>query len=530
MVSREGPHVTCLMRLKIIALFYIIGCSLLLLMPYSVGARELSPTSPTKVLLQLSGGIITVEENVAVQNVAGQSTCQVLLPPGASHVRVLVPGKTILTWAQRPQSFKRKNAAAAKRTALESRLNEIDIALILGQQRLDLWNHYSNNCNYEDLESIDKKKLEIVPKLLAEQKSLKTERKQIEKELKALSEVELVGSLVTVTLAQNVTTPTVLVRYSYFLSNCGWKPHYTFSIEPEQAKSELQVRFLADVWQSSGIDWQNTAITLVSGAQGQREPPNLANWLIRTDLAKSVEKRRNSYDRLEDTMVSREAPMAMSSAALKAPSYAEHEVDTSGIYATWQLANTYLAEGRIEMLIQERTLPANLVWLARPNRSAGDVFLSAKSTLPADAVWPRGNAVYIVQGQEVGQGVFNAKGKDLTLYFGQDPRVRLEVVQDKTQRGQTGFFGRDNTWAWGWTYIIHNMHNKSVKVRLERPEPRAVDADIKISLTDKPRAQIDSKKHVLFWEMDVAAGQEMSIYHSLMIKAPEKMSLSPNVP
>ena len=510
---------------KIVLVLLLLGFSLLI--PENrLWALDLAPVSPNKAILQTQGGILQVEEEVAIQEVDGQSTCSFVLPLGAKNIRVVVQDYTIVNWAQKPSSFKRKDTK--ERVKLEKRLAEIEIRKkVLNEQHalFDVRNLGNWDFTYRDMEALEKKQLEILPGIFKELAELEQEQAKIQEELNKLPALESGGILVTVTLAQKVTASKVKVKYSYFLSNCGWKPHYTFAIDPDKEKNEVNVRFLADLWQKSGIDWLDTEIILVTGSSTKREPPSLPNWLISAHEDTLRKKQVNAYAMEEAAEFRADRVMAA-----KAPRNAHVEVDNSGIYSRWSLTSRILKEGRSEMLIEERVLQAPLTWIARPNRNEGQVFLMAKMPIPTGQVWPEGHAVYMVQGQETGQGNFKATSGEVVLYFGSDPRVVFSVYNDKTKRGEEGFFGREKSWSWAWDYTIKNNHLRPIHIRVERPEPRAVNDEIKITFADRPKASIDSKKHIIYWELNLDGGQEITIHHDLTIKAPEKMPVYPMVP
>ena len=518
-----------------LVLSLMVLCCLSLFMPKLVFSADLVPVSPSKAILQIKGGVLHIDDDVAVKDLDGKSICSFVLPHGAENIRLLVPGYTIVSWAKKPYYFERQSRDIAKRVKFEERLSEIETQKKILERRIELWNFKSEAFTYNDLEALAKKQAEILPEDLKKLLELDKEQKLITSRLAHLATREIEGSLITVTLDQKVNAATVNVKYSYYLSDCGWRPHYTFAIDPDKEKNEVQVRFLADVWQKSGIDWRNTEIVLVTGSSGRREPPALASWSIsaREPKAKHVE---------EDSVVLgtdmvNETPIMYSSArraatvgAARRPSHGVVVNDTSGVYSRWSLASRSLDEGKVEMLIKESVLQTPLTWIARPNRNAGQVFLMAKMPIPVGHVWPDGQAVYMVQGQETGQGRFTASDGEVVLYFGSDPRVVFTVYNDKNKRGETGFFGREKTWSWAWDYTIKNNHARTINIRVERPEPRAVNEDIKVILADKPKANLDNKKHILYWELTLAAGQETTIHHDLTIKAPEKMILNPIVP
>ncbi|MBO4793425.1 MAG: DUF4139 domain-containing protein, partial [Deltaproteobacteria bacterium] len=64
-----------------------------------------------------------------------------------------------------------------------------------------------------------------------------------------------------------------------------------------------------------------------------------------------------------------------------------------------------------------------------------------------------------------------------------------------------------------------------VKVRVEDPEPQPANKDIQVTVTSNPPAEI--KKHALTWEMEVPAGGQKDIEHSVSFSAPAELHAIP---
>lgn len=488
-----------------------------------------SPTSPSRAVVKNSGAMLTVEEDLAVETKDGFSRISFLLPHGAHNLSFRIPKATIVSWEQHKERYLRTSAAFKDRALLDERRKEIDMRLNILEQRQKVWQIESEAFTYKDIEALDARIESLLPALLKEKNDLKEEKKRLEETVKDLGALELTGSRVTILLEETPETA-LRVFYSYSLSHCGWKPKYAFSIDPQKNNSDVKVRFLAELWQNTGIDWKNTEIVLVSGniPSERREPSAVPSWVISAD-----------EDKFEASMENAVQPARMQAAgalagrtrmappALKA--YREPRADTSGIFARWTLPVRSLNEGRIELLVQEETWKAPITWLARPTRNKGEVFLLVHTKIEKNTVYPDGEASYMVSGQEVGQGRFSVKSGEVDLFFGKDPRVSFEVVQDR-KRGESGFLGRDRTWSWAWKYIVKNSHDRTIKVRIERPMPRIVDEKIAVVFQDVPKPVHDKNKHLVIWEVEIPAHGEKDVQHAVRISAPEKMPLHPVAP
>ncbi|MCR5814328.1 MAG: DUF4139 domain-containing protein [Desulfovibrio sp.] len=488
-------------------------------------ASELSLVSPSAALLSQEGGVLRVHEEAKVSEHNGQSCLSLVLPAQAENLRIEVEGASIVQEESFPYPLQAVSGRARRACELADRLEAANVSLTLLKERLAIWNSVPKDLTCADIEAWDSKKLHVLETLLPKKNAVEREIRELKEELKKLPAQERLGKLVRVTLAEKVKAAHLPVNYSYTLKKCGWRAHYAFAIAPEKSKKRVVVRLMAQVWQESGMDWTGTEITLVTGTKGKLTPPALASWVLEASEVRG--KGSSNFD----TAYEDAAPMAMAPAnARRAESHTAARQDTSGVYASWLLPARNLEQGESSMLICQKEWETPLLWLARPNISQGQVFLMARHEIAQGEVWPDGDAIFSVSGQETGRGRFSVRGPQVTLYFGYDPRVSLEVVQDKRKRGESGFLGRDKTWTWGWTYILHNNHSEPVHVRLERPEPQIVQDKISVHFEDNPKANVDSKKHIRFWEVDVAAGASQSISHGLTIKAPENLSFFPKAP
>jgi len=202
------------------------------------------------------------------------------------------------------------------------------------------------------------------------------------------------------------------------------------------------------------------------------------------------------------------------------------EGNSEGIYASWKLAACGLPQGHSHLVMREAVWQAPLQWLARPGREGvAPVWLLAEYTVPAGDVWPAGKARYSVDGQHVGEGIFRLEAGKAALFFGADPRVSVVTTADSRKQGESGFIDKKRVWSWAWTYTVKNRHQRELPVRLERPAPRIVDADVRLQYADSPAPQRDEKKHLLVWDVTVSAGGTAEVRHGLNISAPKELEL-----
>ncbi|RME69603.1 MAG: mucoidy inhibitor MuiA family protein, partial [Nitrospirae bacterium] len=95
--------------------------------------------------------------------------------------------------------------------------------------------------------------------LVSEVKALKEKKDRLEKELQGLGSSEKTKAL-SLLLDCPEGIEKAQVSIVYFVERAKWWPYYVVSVDTEQAKATL--RYLAEIEQTTGEDWQNTSVVL----------------------------------------------------------------------------------------------------------------------------------------------------------------------------------------------------------------------------------------------------------------------------
>lgn len=479
---------------------------------------------PVAALISPSGARLEVIQHVPVKLFNGKSIITFTLPPDASNLQLSVPGHVISCWSTTPALLDADQPNAGSRARIEKERVEITAQLMTVNSRIALWQAPPKNGNAQDVAQLQTAMAEEMPRLVLEQAELERRLKLVNEQLARMPQVSGLGERVRVVFADDIAEgQTVEARYSYFHDSCGWEAIYDFNAKPDDGQGDvIDVRLLAEVWQFTGMDWKDTQITLATRGYGPREPRPLPEWIVDSQATPAPQPRMLKS--------ARAMTLEANDGAMPASGMAPVAANTDDIYASWNLSATGLPQGRSRLQITATAWKAPLQWLARPSRDSSDVWLLAKYDLPAGEAWPRGQAEYNVNGQNMGNGTFQPKNGEATLYFGADPRVNVQTITDAQKRGQSGFINTSKNWTWSWTYIITNQHNKPVKVKVERPAPQIVDEDVKVTYKDTPKARMDEKEHMLFWDVQVPPNGKFTIDHSITITSPTKLPLLPDVP
>lgn len=482
---------------------------------------------PYRAVISPHGGRLEVRQTVPVQEMQGMRIISFVIPQDAQNLQISIPGETIIRWAATPVLGKSSSAASNYRDHILNDQDTLTAILETIKTRIAVWKEQTAPASPQELERRQGMMQEELPTLVKRQEQIERELNDIKREIAHIPGFDRLKQKITVTLApESSASGNLEIAYSYNLVNCGWDALYDFDAATDKPdQTGIKVRFLAEVWQNTGIDWKGTEIILASMGNGPREPAPLPRWVVGENQPSPMPKPR---------VYNLQAKAAMPAAATMEDAAPVEEMarvtgNTGGIYATWQLSARGLPDGKSRVQILTDTWHTRLEWLSRPTIHDNRVWIMAKYDLPPEQAWPAGAAIFSLNGQNVGQGSFVPTGREITLYFGADPRVTVATAINASQQGETGFINTSKTWTGAWTYTVNNEHDSEIGVRVERPAPMITSEQIKVSYRDNPPSTLDEQKHMLYWDVAVPAHGKTDIKHEIVISSPEKLPIFPTI-
>ena len=303
---------------------------------------------------------------------------------------------------------------------------------------------------------------------------------------------------------------------TYTLKGCGWLSHYRLDARPRDGV--IRFAWEAEIWQSSGIDW-NQAETELATLQplSAIAPPDLPPWIIRPRPGVLM-----TQDRQKAELRAASAAGAALSAEAQDESAPSETRRTT--YAVWSLGKRTIPAGsRRRLNIREEVWPAEFVHVLRPSQTSQS-FIRAAVNLPEGREIPAGTASFLMDGAVVGNRQFTFAGQEGNLFFGTDPLVTVRSILISRKSGEKGLITDRQTEEWGWRLDILNAGSSSVRIRLEEPLPQPRDERIKMTfqLVPEPQEKSSSK---LTWLMEVPAGGKQSLFTTVRLEAPKEMNL-----
>jgi uncharacterized protein (TIGR02231 family) len=357
-----------------------------------------------------------------------------------------------------------------------------------------------------------------VKKAFQDKLTLEPEREKVDKKIRDLQEeMKRIGGMqenlweVTFLLSGPAARETQLTL-TYVLNGCGWTPLYRLEAIPRDGV--ILFTWEAEIWQSSGSDWNQVALNLATlPARSTLAPPDLPEWVIRPRTPVQI-KARTMAESLE-------APAA---APMMADGEGAPRESRETTYALWNMGVRNLPAGaRQRLKVRFESWTADFVHLIRPSLTP-QAFIHAYVKLPEGREIPAGQATFIIDGAILAKRPFAFAGQEGSFTFGVDPLVTTEAVLLSRKAGEKGFIADKQTHEWSWRYDTKNNRDTAVRIRLEDPLPQVSDERIRIFLKGEPEPT-EKTPQAMIWIGECPAGGRQSVVNTIRLEAPKEIQL-----
>lgn len=333
----------------------------------------------------------------------------------------------------------------------------------------------------------------------------------------------------------------------YRVTEAHWTPLYDARLATTTAPAKLELVRRAEIVQRTGEDWSGVTLSLSTArVAGRTAPPDLASLRVAFEeplppppprsvaipapagIANQA-RRAPTGDALalDGTLRATEEP-----ASTPAPE-PEAALQTNGIEATFTVPGQVNVTGtgepttvRIETIDAAPILTAIAVPVVDQT-----AYLQARYRHASEAPLLAGRVALYRDGVFVGMGRvgFVARGDDLNLGFGADPRIKITRTPVARNESTSGILGNWRVETSEATISVRNLGTVPLSVRLIDRQPFAETAEITIepvaNATPATERDVDGKRGILAFTLEAAPGTERVIRTGWRITSPKDKRL-----
>lgn len=317
------------------------------------------------------------------------------------------------------------------------------------------------------------------------------------------------------------------LELTYIVNGAGWSPVY--DIRVKDVKNPISLAYKANVWQQSGLDWENVKLNLSTSnpSQSGNKPklfPQMVDIYVPQPPAPVYSREKNSRA-MESSVMSSPTPAAMADAVSTAD-YTTIIENTLAVNFNIALPYTILNGGKPEIVdIQNYNLPAKYNHFGIPKYDA-DAFLTANITGWEQYNLLPGKANVYFEEAFVGETYIldNNVTDSLNLSLGRDKKINLkrEIIRDYSSRKAIGANIRENQ---AYRITIRNTKKESVELLLEDQIPVSKNSDIEILDAEYKGAELNAETGKLTWKLNLKPSETKIIDVKYVVKYPKGKTL-----
>jgi uncharacterized protein (TIGR02231 family) len=325
---------------------------------------------------------------------------------------------------------------------------------------------------------------------------------------------------------------------NYIVMNAGWRPIY--DLRAKDSKSPIQLSYKAEVFQNTGIDWNNVDITLSTGNPTQSGyKPDLTPWYVSLYYPRQYKVMDRLKGRVAgmNTMKEREKkdagdyngappppPMIQSKTVADFTKVVESTFATKfGISIPYSIPSN----GKPQLVdVKKHTLKTIYNRSAVPKLDK-DAFLMAQLVNWEKFNLLSGKANIYFEGTFVGETYLNTNNtKDtLAISLGRDKRIIIDRKQVK-EFSSKKFLGSKIKQTYGYEIAVRNTKNEVVELVIEEQIPVSKNNKVTVELLEAEGAQVDKTTGKVTWKFTLQPKQATKVLLKYSIKYPKSKQIS----
>lgn len=333
---------------------------------------------------------------------------------------------------------------------------------------------------------------------------------------------EPTSEIVVILNAAAATTGNFTIQYMVY--NAGWVPSY--DLRAVDVNSPIDLVYKANVWQTTGKDWQDVKLTLCTGnptVAGSR--PVLYPWYLSFYQAYNYDyENRNQLAGVQTKApaAAREEAYDKDDAAKTGADYTIVQENQTNIEFDISIPYTVPSDGKYKIVeIQKYTLPSQYEYYAAPKLDR-DAFLMARVSGWEQYNLLPGEANLFFEGTFLGKSNINPLYTKDTLEISLGRDNNISITREKLlEFSSTKLVGTNTKQTFTFEINVRNKKKQAVNFTLEDQIPISTDKDIEIENLELSGGIFDPATGKVTWKLNLKPAETKKIRLSWSVKYPK---------
>lgn len=313
---------------------------------------------------------------------------------------------------------------------------------------------------------------------------------------------------------------TLTFSLSYLVRSAGWTPSY--DVRSEDISSPISISYKAEVYQNTGLDWDDVNLTINSGNPSANATlPNISTTYVDFIETLPPQAKQRALSEVVVTGYSEADALMEAERALPAPPPVEEmESQTSFSYKI-NTPYSVPSDGKAHTVeIKRAEVDTDYSYSSIPKYSPY-AFLIGKMSNWDDLNLIAGEANIYFENNFIGTTRINPDSFDdtLSVSLGRDESIVIErtKLRDFEERN---FFGNRVREKNAWEVNIRNTKSEAVSIKVQDQLPISRNEDIRVEANRISGGSLDKQTGIVTWTITLAPKSSESIQFGYQVEYP----------
>jgi len=327
------------------------------------------------------------------------------------------------------------------------------------------------------------------------------------------------------------------VNINYLLQGAGWTPSY--DLRAKGTGSNMQLTYKAQVFQNTGVDWNDVKLTLSTANPNQSNvKPVLNTWWLSfynpyqyrypaSSAGAGSANAPSAVQKLSYVSDDAKAEEKQEAVSQTIADYTAAEDNITNVEYEIKLPYTVPNDGKTHFVaIQTKDINAEFIHFAAPKVDK-DAFLVAKITNWDALNLVAGNANIYFDGTFVGESYINPNNltDTLDLTLGRDKNMVVTRVKQKDKTKEK-IIGDEKVKTVTYEITVRNSKSSTSNFNLQDQIPVSQNKEVVVSLVESSGAEVDTNTGILNWKFNIKPKETKKITITYSISFPKDKLLA----
>lgn len=338
---------------------------------------------------------------------------------------------------------------------------------------------------------------------------------------------------ITVTLsAKEIATGKLTI--SYLVENAGWVPRY--DLRSDGMTSKINLTYKAQVFQSSGLDWENVRLNISTNNPYQNKTkPSLNPWYIDyNNYRTQVQQKTSAKARLDEKAEADVAPMAYTNSlsfnnvnlGLTSADFVQVVRQMTSAEFKIDLPYTIKSDNEQHMvLIKVADLNADYKYFSIPKLDNSAYLVAQLTNLDELGLVPaQANIFY--DGSYIGETYLDPSVMEdtLSLSLGKDPNILVKRTLLKKESKER-IIGESKERTMSYSIEVKNNKATPIELIIQDQLPITQNPEIIIESTSLDKGNLETKSGIVTWNITLKPKDNKTINFGYKVKHKKELNI-----